>query len=163
MKKFIIPFLLFLSLFTFAQTSEIVKLLNQQFETEQGFYDEYETSKPMMITPFQIKNDTLSFEFKTVYDDPDKIILTKREVHLKDIKEFIKDMNIIFRTNPKSVKETQIIKNNTGKTLEATQYFTDLFFTELHKNKEDEYTLRKQMLEAFKKAGYEVTSDYWYN
>jgi hypothetical protein len=33
-----------------------------------------------------------------------------------------------------------------------------LFFTELRKDGDDEYTLRQQMLDAFAKAGYETTN-----
>ncbi len=164
MPKSVFVIMLLLSThFSFAQTGEIVKLLNEHFEFEQGFYDEYETTKPVLVSPFKVQNDTLTFEHKAVYDDPNKIMFIKRAVHLKDINAFVKDKNVIFIAKKKAVKETQIIKNQKGDIIETTSHFTDLFFTELHKNPDDNYTLRKPILEAFEIAGYPISSDYWYN
>lgn len=165
-KSILVAVLLFLGNITFAQTKEITKLLNKHFENEQEMYDdEYSNiKKPTLIQPFQIKNDTLSFEYSIPsYADSEHILYTKREVHLKVIKEFIKDVNVIFIANPKNVKETRTTKNKKGEILESTEYFTYLFFTELRKDSYDEYTLRQQMLDAFENAGYKITSEYWYN
>jgi hypothetical protein len=165
-KKTIPIILLLFSFLSFAQTTEITQLLNLHFQQEQSMYDEEYSNfkKPTLVQPFQIKNDTLSFEYSIPsYTDSEHILYTKRKVHLKDIKEFIKDVNVIFIANPKSVKETRTTKNTKGETLESTESFTYMFFTELRKDSYDAYTLRQQMLDAFTKAGYKITSEDWYN
>ena len=113
--------------------------------------------------PFQIQHDSLSFEFTTLdYDEESKITFIRRSVHLKDIEEFIKDMNVIFVAKENSVKETVTVKDRQGNTIEKKEYLTHLFFTELGKDYGDE-SLRNQILKAFAKAGYRITSEYWFH
>lgn len=164
MKKSIVSILFFLiGNFTFAQTDKIVKLLNEQFEKEQKMYDEGDSYQPKFIQPFQIKNDSLSFEFSMPYNNTEnEIITTRRTVHLKDIEQFIKDVNVLFITKKGSVKEIYFTKDYQGKILKKEERQTYLFFTEFRKDEYDQY-LQREMIEAFKKAGYTITSEDWWN
>jgi len=155
--------LLFIGNYTFAQTNKIVKLLNNQFEKEQKIYDEYVADKPRLIQPFQIKNDSLTFELTMpYYHEENKAEFTRRSVHLKDIEEFIKDMNVLFVAKEGSVKEIVTVKDGKGNIVKKTGYNTHLFFTELRKDYSDD-PLQEKMIKAFQKAGYIITSEYWFN
>ena len=163
MKK---PFLLLLVIFTanitFAQHNKIVKLLNRQFEKEQKMYDEDVSDKPKLIQPFQIKNDSLSFEFTMpYYNDENKKEFTRRVVHLKEIQGFIKDMNVLFIAKEGSVKEIVTVKDNRGKVVSRQEYQTHLFFTEFRKDYKDK-PLQKKMIKAFRNLGYSISSEYWH-
>lgn len=164
MKKQFLLILMLISTFTFAQNSQIEKLLNQQFEKEQKIFgSESDPEKPRLTKPFQIINDTLSFEFAMPwYNSDDEIKFTHREVALTDIQGFIKDYNIIFIAKEGSVKETTLKKDMDGNIMETKKNNSHLFFTELRKDSKDN-SLQKKMLKAFKKAGYIITSEYWWD
>lgn len=164
MKICLIIFILIISNIPLAaQQDKIEKLLNKQFNYEQNLYEEGISSKPQLIQTFQIQKDSLVFEFTMPdYNEENRIKFIRRSVHLKDIEEFIKDMNVIFLAKEDSVKETVTIKDRQGNTIEKKEYLTHLFFTELGKDYGDE-SLRNQMLKAFAKAGYRITSEYWFH
>lgn len=162
-KSILIAILLFTTEITFSQTNEIVKLLNQQFKREQKMYDEYDREKPILAQAFQIKNDTLSVVISMPYEiGEEKTRIFHRSVHLKDITGFIKDMNVLFTAKDSSVKETVIRKDENGNTLRTDTSYYHLFFTELKKDPNDK-SLQHKILKTFKKAGYDITSEYWYN
>lgn len=150
--------------FVWAQKTKIVKLLNQQFAHEQKLYDRaYEEERPTLIQPFEIHNDSLRFEFSIPVDpSKEQIRYTQRRVHLSDIESFIKDINVLFVTKEYSVQETVWIKDQLGNILSTEQNTSYLFFTELGKNFKDD-SFRKKLLNAFQKAGYTLSSDYWFN
>lgn len=163
MKKLLLIFVLLFTNYSFAQTKEIEKLLNKQFANEQEMYDEEDSYKPKLIQPFQIKNDSLSFEFSKPYNNTENEIKTiRRTVHLKDIEEFIKDVNVIFIAKKNSVKEIYFTKDSEEKIINKEKRETYLFFTEFRKDKYDMY-LQRKMIEAFDKAGFRITSKDWWN
>lgn len=145
-----------------AQTEKITKLLNTHFQQEQQLYDEDDETKPALVQPFQIQNDTLSYTIKYTFNSGEEMEIT-RKVNLNDIEEFIKDYHVIFVAKPETVTEIETIRNEKGEVLEVDTRTTHLFFTELYKNSKDEQTIRKQMRKAFEKAGYTISSEYWYN
>lgn len=162
-KSVLLVVLLFLGNITFAQTGKIVKLLHQQFAKEQKMYDQEDPDKPEMIQPFQIKNDSLTVEFRYLINEKDEYARHfSRAVHLKDITGFIKDMNVLFTAKDGSVKEIMTKKDKNGNTIQTKTTHSHLFFTELHKDAKNN-SLQTKMQKAFKKAGYIITSEYWYD
>lgn len=160
MKYSILLILLFSGIFSFAQQEKITKLLNEQFEKEQKMYEADDFDKPKLIQPFQIKNDTLSVAFS--YQNEEDEIQYFRQVNLKDIQSFEKDMNVLFIANDGSVKETITTKNVDGITEKKHYNYSHLFFTELRKDFDDDY-LQEEMIKAFEKAGFEISGEYWYH
>jgi hypothetical protein len=145
----------------FAQTDKVAQLLNQQFAKEQKMYPAGNNSeKPLLVEPFQIKNDTLSMAFS--YHIKDREIQYRRDVHLKDIHSFEKDRNVLFIAKEDSVKETVITKDSNGQVLDRSVHHLQQFFLELRQDMNDE-ALQKKVIKAFGKAGYSITGDYWHH
>lgn len=115
--------------FSFGQTDKIVQLLNQQFDKEQKMYDaDYESDKPTLVQPFQIKNDTLSVEFSYQTDgNKEHIVHYLREIYLKDIEGFAKDINVLFTAKEASVKEIVTTKGTGGSVLHRKINYSNLF------------------------------------
>lgn len=162
MKNKLLLILLFVSALCVAQTEKITKLLNKQFKAEQKYYEADDESKPTLVEPFSIRNDTLSFAFSLPGDEPGETQIIHRQVHLKDIEEFLKDINILFVTHKDAVRETHTVVNDKGEMLSSSEKFSYLFFTELSKDPYDG-SLCSQMSVAFKKAGYKIVCEGWYN
>lgn len=160
MRNLHIILLLFCTATSFAQTDKIVQLLNQQFAKEQKMYPAGNNSeKPVLVEPFQIKNDTLSMAFS--YHTEDGMINYRREVHLKDIHSCVKDVNVLFIAKGDAVKETVIIKDADGQVLDRSVHLLQQFFLELRQDMKDK-ALQKKVINAFGKAGYSITGDYWH-
>lgn len=146
-----------------AQTKKITDLLNKQFQKEQKFYDEFDLEKPYLHQEFRIENDSLSFEFYYApqLENQQKEII-RRVVHLKDLIDFSKDYSILFLTEANLVLETIYLEKNPGKKEIVHQNTTDMFFTELRKDRKDE-SIQGKMIKAFSKAGYEIIGEYWFH
>ena len=160
MKNSILLILMFLGVFSFAQHEKITKLLNQEFEKEQKMYEADDLDKPKMIQPFQIKNDTLSVAFSYQTDGGE--IQYFRQVNLKDIKRFEKDMNVLFIAKDGSVKETILIKKQDGMIMKTEVNDSHLFFTELRKDFKNK-SFQKKITKAFEKVGYSISGEYWFD
>ena len=161
MKFFLLLLLWFFGSECLGQTDKISHLLNKQFQKEQKIYATDE--KPIRVQPFQIINDSLQVEVGVKADEmKEEIWYFNRKVHLKDIDGFIKDINVLFTANQDSVKETISKKDKKGNVLETRTHYTHLFFTELGKDPKDK-SLQKKMMAAFKKAGYTLSGEYWFN
>lgn len=81
---------------------------------------------------------------------------------LDKITGFIKDINVIFQTEEKNVLETIKIYNEKKELISTDIIDTNLFFTGI--NKEQNNTdFRDKIVKAFKKAGYVIDSQYWYD
>lgn len=158
---FLLSFLIGFS--CFAQTKKITDLLNKQFQKEQKFYDEFDLEKPYLHQEFRIENDSISFEFYYApqLENQQKEIM-RRVVHLKDINDFSKDYSILFLTEENSLIETIYLEKNSGEKEILHQTSSDMFFTELRKDRKDE-SLQKNIIKAFSKAGYEIIGEYWYH
>lgn len=162
MKHFFLLLLLCAMTLSIAQTNKITRLLNKQFNAEQKMYEADDDFKPTLVDPFRIENDSLSFTFSQAGTGPGQTIITRRSVHLKDIEEFMKDINILFVTSRNAVRETHTILGADGQILSSTKRFTYLFFTQLSKDPYDQVFFKK-MLRAFDRAGYKILGEHWYN
>lgn len=135
--------LLFLlqSFFAFSQTSEIVKILNSELRKEilarKGDRGNYNGEKFEVVKNFSIKDSLLtmtainsegkevgemqttmkilSIEVKKKSDYGEDFYTEKQEVDLQKIKAVVKDINIIFETEPDAVKITQTKENGEKK------------------------------------------------
>lgn len=155
--KFLI-LLIFLSSLALGQESKIVKILNDQFKSEQKMYDADDPEKPQLIQPFQIRDGILSFEFFYRYED--KEVHYRREVLLDKIVRLDRDINVILFTEEDDVKETIKEFDITGELIAETRTEYHLFFLEIRKEFGNT-KFRKQLLKAFEKAGYAVSNEYW--
>lgn len=163
MKLTIVMSLLIFNTVAFAQQNKIVELLNQQFKKEQKMYEFEAIDQPKLIHPFEIKNDTLKVSTSYLADfQTGEIWHYNRAVHIKDIEGFIKDINVLFVAKDGSVKVIVIKKDEDGNIINTEENHTHLFFTELRKDTKDQ-KLQSKMLKAFEKAGYNITSEFWYN
>lgn len=172
---------LFQSILSFSQTSEIVKILNLELkkETKKQKEDSGDNSgeKFEIVKNFIIKDSILmtaiNFEGKEVREMQTTMkILSielkkkscggdfyneKQEVDLRKIKSVIKDINVIFETEPDAVKITQIDENG-----DKSERKSDMFFLHLSYEKQNEY-LADDLVEAFKKAKYTIEKGFWHD
>ncbi|WBV60829.1 hypothetical protein PFY12_01610 [Chryseobacterium camelliae] len=167
-KKLIIPFAFFLqSLYAPAQVQKIVKILNREIQKEvkaqQQDSANYYGEKFELIKPYSIK-DSLEGKHKILIletrkkDSYKNVYYTvKQQVELSKVKAIVKDINIIFTTEPNASKVTETDEN--GK---EENYNGDLFFLNLSHEKKNE-KLADELIHAFKKAGYSIRKDYWYD
>lgn len=162
MKNYCIIIGLLFSFSCLAQSSEITKLLSQQFKKEQKLYDKnYDSERPVLTQDFKIVNDTLSYEFtypteNTEYDG----IYYLRSVPLSEIISIEKDYNILFITKANAVMEKKIKRTKNGFVLSEQTSNSHLFFTELRKDKRDQKYPDK-MIKAFNKAGFIIHNNHW--
>ncbi|WP_445457555.1 hypothetical protein [Flavobacterium sp. HNIBRBA15423] len=160
MRIVLIYFFLF-NLFAFSQEKKVVDLLNKQLMKEIKKFTNEDSLK--IIQPFYInesKKLILEFEKYNSYNEKWEVI--KSEVSLDKITGFIKDINVIFQTEEKDVLETIKTYNEKKELISTDIIDTNLFFTGI--NKEQNNTdFRDKIVEAFKKAGYVIDSQYWYD
>jgi len=162
-KSFLILLLLFVGNLTFAQTDQILALLNNQFEKEQTMYEPDETDKPRLVQPFTIHNDTLSFAITRPLAEKDNHTeITRRAVHLKDIEGFIKDYNVIFTAKDGTVEETVIVQNHQGNILTKRGSLTYLVSPEFRKDIGQQY-MHRNIPVGFDESEYPITSKDWYD
>lgn len=150
--------LAFIAVFSFGQEAKIVKLLNEQFRSEQKMYEPYEEEKPEMIQPFQIENGILSFEFK--YSGEGKETHFRRQVHLANVVRLDKDINVILISENDGVLETINVFGENQELISEQQIEHNMFFLEIRKEFGNE-KFKNRLLKAFKSAGYEVSNEYW--
>lgn len=160
MRIVLIYFFLF-NLFAFSQEKKVVDLLNKQLMKEIKKFTNEDSLK--IIQPFYInENKKLILEFEKYNSYNEKWEVIKSEVSLDKITGFIKDINVIFQTEEKDVLETIKTYNEKKELISTDIIDTNLFFTGI--NKEQNNTdFRDKIVEAFKKAGYVIDSQYWYD
>ncbi len=183
MRLFTVLLFLLQSFFAFSQTSEIVKILNSELRKEilarKGDRGNYNGEKFEVVKNFSIKDSLLtmtavnsegkevgemqtamkilSIEVKKKSDYGEDFYTEKQEVDLQKIKAVVKDINIIFETEPNAVKITQT-KENGEKNIRTS----DMFFLQLSYGKQNEY-LAEDLVEVFRKAGYTIEKGFWYD
>lgn len=187
MKSLLTSLLLLQSLFAFAQTEEIVHILNQELKKEERAQKKDAANYPaesfQVVKPFGIKDSTLTMtvvkeDSRTKEMVDDKLVATdlkilsievnkkshdgtfyvqKQEVDLRKIKAIVKDINVIFETEPDAVVITQT--NVKGEPIVRT---SDLFFLNLSYDKQNE-SLADELIKAFAKAGYEIEKGVWFD
>ncbi|WP_130735038.1 hypothetical protein [Flavobacterium sp. J27] len=156
------PFvLLFFFKVALSQENKILNLLNDQLLSEIMNY-EHEDSLTV-IQPFHI-DTAKKLSFKVAKYNPNlnqKEIITS-EVALNEIIGFIKDINVIFSTENNMVIKKVQVYNEREELIDTYQEHSNLFFTEICKEQHNS-DLQAKMLKAFKKAGYTITSEYWFD
>lgn len=159
--KSIATILFFLnSVFAFSQTTKIIKILNKEIGKEitaQKDTVNYFGEKFDVIKNFSLENNVLSITLKRKSYYGEDFYNEIRQVELCKIKRIVKDINIIFETEPNAVKITQI--NAHGEKSEKT---TDMFFLQMSSEKQNEY-VADDLLVAFRKAGYTIEKGFWYD
>lgn len=155
---------LFISFISFSQQTEIVKILNKELNKEARLRlkDPDLTGDTLwVITPYRIDSNVLSVTVKIkVYND-DKYYTEKQEIALDKIKAIVKDINIIFETEPDAVRIIQLPLEATS-TQAAEIRFSNLFFLHLYAEKQNE-ALANKLIKAFGKAGLKIEKGYWYD
>lgn len=106
---------------------------------------------------FTIDHNILSLEVKKKRYYDDIYYTQKQEIDLQKIKTIIKDINIIFETEPDAVKITET--NEKGEKIFRN---SDMFFLYLSYEKQNE-NLADDLIEVFKKAGYTIIKGFWYD
>jgi hypothetical protein len=142
-----------------AQEKTILQLLNNQLQKELKSYPNEDSL--VVLQPFKINEmKELSVKFKrtNVYIGESEIIT--RTVSLNKIKSLVKDINVLFETEPNAVTivTTTITEDGSAKPETKTTY--DLFFTEINKEGGNE-DFRDKLITAFKKAGYKIECTIW--
>ena len=159
--KSIATILFFLnSVFAFSQTTKIIKILNKEIAKEITAQKDtlyYFGEKFDVIKNFYLENNVLSITLKRKSYYGEDYYTEIRQVDLSKIKRIVKDVNIIFETEPNAVKITQI--NAHGEKSEKT---TDMFFLQMSSEKQNEY-VADDLLVAFRKAGYTIEKGFWYD
>ncbi len=161
MKKLLLVVLFLISNLIFAQKQKITQLLNDQLKREYTkFYDDVERENFTVTEPFRIdENKVLHFGFMMIKNADGEKISIKRQVPLDKIVEFDKDLNVYFHTLNNDVTETRTDYDQTGNIVRTKTEQTHLFFTEINKENHP-HRFMKQVVKAFKKAGYNIESGY---
>lgn len=182
--KLLITFLfLLLSVFTFSQTDEIVKILNRELKneirTQKKDAKNYYGEKFEVIKNFNIEDSIQTMTVIKADGTEDGLVQTtmkilnlevrkknyyggdyyteKQEVDLSKIKAIVKDINIIFETEANAVKITRTEENG-DKTIRTG----DMFFLHLSHEKQNEY-LASELIKAFKKADSDIKKGFWHD
>lgn len=160
----LIGFFLIASQTIFAQESRIARILNKEIEKEikgQLSHAGFNGDTLKVIQPFSISDDKrLSFVIrKALPTGEEGYVIEKLSVELKDIEKLNKDINILFEAKFNAVKIYSSLYFEDGH-METTSVQASSFYTYLYLGK-DNKKLRDELLDAFKKAGYNIKSDFW--
>lgn len=147
----------------FAQEKTIVKILNRELKREvknQLKSSNFNGDTIRIIKEFAITKDKkLTFTIKKTSPFFDGYQIIQQEVPLSKIKKIGKDIQIILETEKNAV-ETKFTTFDEGSKEQVLN--ESLFFLYLSNEKENE-DLGIELQEAFRKAGFEVQKDYWYD
>jgi len=155
---------LLLSVTLSSQEQKILKILNRELQKEvraQQDASDYYGEAFEVVKPYSIK-DSLGGKFLTLeikkQNYYNKTFYTiRQETELSKIKTIVKDINVIFDTEPDAVTITETEEN--GK---KHIYTENMFFLRLsHEKKNDK--LGKELVKAFKKSGYTIKKEFWYD
>lgn len=148
---------------SFGQASKIVQLFNTQLLKERNFYfDEVDKGKYEIIEPYNIKDGILSFSYAEHFNELGGKTIVHRAVRLAQIKSIEKDINLVLFTQENSVLETVTMYDAAGAMKNKTETKASIFQTFISKEKNNE-KLKIALLKAFKKAGYPISNEYWYD
>lgn len=161
MKKVIFILCLFGSISIFSQENKLVELLNNQLNKEIANYEKYDSLR--VVQPFHIdENKKLVLETEKYISSMEQWIIMKQEVSLEEISSIGKDINIIFFTEGDKVLVTTKTYNEKRELVRTDITDKNMFFTELFEEKQNE-KFRDKVIKVFKKAGYEINSEFWYD
>ncbi|MDX5418314.1 MAG: hypothetical protein LPK09_03790 [Hymenobacteraceae bacterium] len=150
------------SFFTgYSQENKITELLNKQLNAE---IKEYNKADSLKVThSFHInesKKLVLEVEKYNRYMERWEVI--KSEAPLDKITGFVKDINVIFLTDGYQVLTTTKTYDLNRKLLRTDVADENMFFTQIFEEK-DNQKFRDKIVSAFKKAGYKISSEHWYD
>lgn len=166
-KKFFFIAFLLQWLYVPSQVQKIVKILNRELQKEvkaqQKDSSNYYGERFEVIKQYRIKDtsdgnlNVLVLEIKKKDTYSNTYYTIQQEIDLSKIKTIVKDINIIFGTEPNASKVTEVDEN--GKESISTG---DMYFLNLSYEKKNE-RLANELIQAFKKAGYSIKKEYWYD
>jgi hypothetical protein len=156
--------LVFITNFLYCQENKIAAILNKQLSYEvkiQLKHPDFLGDTIFILQPFTIDNNKILSLIIKRSTSNNGYIIEKQEVALDKIKSFGKDINVFFETEEGAVSITNKTFNKDTNDEISTQNF-HLFFTHIHLQKRNDY-LGNKIKSAFKKAGYNIDVNYWYN
>lgn len=148
---------------SFPQQTEIVKILNKELDKETRLRlkdPDLSADTLWVITPYRIDSNVLSVTVK-IKDYDNKYYTEKQEIALNKIKAVVKDINVIFETEPDAVRITQQ-PQDAAATEPAEIRYSNLFFLHLYAEKQNE-ALANKLVKAFGKAGLKIEKRFWYD
>lgn len=160
----LLPALLLMVVNSFSQQTEIVKILNKELDKEARLRlkdPDLSADTLWVITPYRIDSNVLSITVKIKEYNDDKFYTEKQEISLDKIKAIVKDINVIFETEPDAVRITQLQLDATS-TQAAEIRYSNLFFLHLYAEKQNE-ALANKLIKAFGKAGLKIENRFWYD
>lgn len=162
-KLFIASLFLGWSSLIFGQEKTILKIINSELKKEvknQLKSPNFSGDTIQIVEPFTINEEQiLSFTIKKTSPYFGGVQIIKQEVPLKSILKVGKDINVIFETENGAVKTTTTTIDKETKVQTNTGF---LFFLYLSNEKQnEEFGIKLQ--DAFKKAGFNVAKNYWYD
>src|SRR5690606_26205366 len=175
MKKLSTIVVFLISLMSFSQTENITDILNNALQNELRLQSEVMAEIDstgtiiaytkladtiIVVNPFEIRDNVLSFTIQRNLDDSSYVI-EKQDVSLDKIVAINKDIGVLFETLSNDVTISTTTYHKDGSIIESA-HTTDLFRTHCVSQRNNEY-LRDDLIKAFKKAGYEIESSYWYD
>ncbi len=163
-KSILVILLLLIGNLTFSQTHKIVKLLNEQLQKEYNkYYDEADKERFELTQPYKIdEKGVLSFVFSENDNQYNGKTTYYRTVPIDKIIRLDKDMNVIFVTDGEEALEVVTTYDSKGNLIRENNYRSSIFQTAIHKEKQNE-RFRKALIKAFKKTGYAIESEYWWD
>ena len=157
--RIVLLYVFLFSLFSFSQEKKVVYLLNKQLNKEIVKFANEDSVK--VIEPFRIdESKKLTFVVEKFNSYRKQWEVIKTEVSLEKITGFLKDINVIFTTDGNDVLETITIYNEKREVLKTYTNTTNLFFTQISKEINNE-SFGKAIVKALKKAGFEINLDIW--
>lgn len=142
-----------------AQEKEIVSVLNRELKNEirrqKNDPENYPGIRFAFLRPYHIDAQTISISVRKKGND-NLYYTEKQEVALEKISAIVKDINVIFETEPDAVTVTTTIGNK------VTTRRSDLFFLYLSSEKQNE-KLADKLVQLFQKTGYTITKGHWYD
>jgi len=148
--------------FSFAQEKEIVKILNRELKREvknQFKSSNFNGDTIKIIEGFSIKDKILTFTIRKTSPYFNGYQIINQQVPLNKIKKIGKDIQIILETEKSAVKAHFTTFDEAPKEQVINESLFFLYFS----SKKENDDLGIELLEAFRKAGYEVQKENWYD
>ncbi|OYQ48465.1 hypothetical protein [Flavobacterium aurantiibacter] len=175
MKKVLAFLVCFIGFFSIAQTTTITHLLQKTLQQENkarqmlraeadGVNNEIsyiqQDLDSLEVAELTIKNDTLFYTTKQKFAYENGYYLEQQIVALKDITAVTKDIGIFFESRPDKVRIVRQEYFEDGNYIKTNRK-VDLFRTYFVSLRKNEY-FAKDLVKAFKKAGYTIEKGYWF-
>ncbi|MFY7665675.1 hypothetical protein [Flavobacterium sp.] len=147
---------------TLQQENEVRQMLRAEADrlgNEIGYIQQDIDS--LEVAELAIKNDTLFYTTKQKMLYEKGYYLEQQIVALQDIKAVTKDIGIFFESAPEKVQVIRQEYFEDGNYIKTNRK-VDLFRTYFVSLRENEY-FAKDLVKAFKKAGYTIEKGYWFD